>query len=838
LHEAAHAASGTRVAVAPAAVITAPELRLAGGTRRIVLTLDCSRLPAAIIPAVLEQGLGVSVSTEQGWIDLGAAGVAVEWRVAAAAIELCVVLPPALPPLAPCPAGTADAPVEAAIRLTLRPYAATTLPLWTVFSGIILARATLQVTVRDLGDLVVSTPTGIASAEGAAPFGTPPYPGGWLRIDHPVLSGRPLDRLLLRMDWAGLPTGMTGFEGYYREYVIDEDRRLRDSPLFTNCSFAIAMAAPVPGWDAARLLPLFAPAGSAAPDILDPDERFVAGPPAPAPAGPLAPASWFAAAASAGPAGPVPDHLFVTLVSPREGFGDAVYAANVAHATALLGWGEAPRRKGGLLHRLWVWIMALLNELVALVKKVVKKIAALLAMALRAPFLLIDRVEGFEGGYIEDWYDKADAEAERDPGPDFSASLPNPPLRPLLSRISLDYALTVSGPGLKLFHARPLETLRAVASLAGAPLFAALPDRPALDCGLAGAAPGKQQSLLVRLGPPRGQGREKAVAPEYFYMAAEGWRKLPAAALLSDGTAGLSVTGILRVAFPADAAPIADEGWLWLRIVFPGGGPVPTILAVTPDALSATRILPGAAPALASIPPSTIARPPHVTGIARVAQPLASAGGRPTESHDMLRRRTVERVRHRGRGVAAWDFERLVLSDFPGIAKVRVLAAGDPAAETPSGDVKVIVLPGPGGADPPDPDRPRASPQLRGAILKRLRAVASPFANLDVLDPAYVAIDVTANVRVERDCIEQLEAALAAFLSPWAEPGLDLDDHSDEEAIRAAIAAFLLAQPGVTALDRLDVALDAAAPDSAWRVPVAGALKLVPIAAERAALPW
>lgn len=832
------AAAGTRVAVAPAAVIAAPELRLAGGTRRIVLTLACAPLPAAIIPALLRESLGVAVSTDEGWIDLKAAGVSVHWYVVADAIALSAVLPPDLPALAPCPAGTPDAPVEAAIRLALRQDAAATLPLWTLFSGITLAGAGLQIAVRDAGELVVSTPTGLASAVGAAPFGSPPYPGGWLRIDHPVLAARPLDRVLLRMDWAGLPTGRTGFEGYYREYVVDEDRRLRDPPLFTNLSFTVTMAAPVPGWDAARPLPLFLPAdGAAAPDIFAPDERFETPPPPPAPDGPLAPASWFAAAASDAPAGPVPDHLFVMLESPAEGFGDAVYPANVAHATTLLAFGEAPVRRRGLLHGMWTWIKALLKELAALLKKALEKIGALLVAAVKAPAALIDRVEGFEGGYIEDWYDKADPEPEADPGPDFSAVLPNPPFRPLISAISLDYALTVTGSGLKLFHARPLETLGAVAGFAGAPLFAPLPGRRAVDFRLAGAKPGERQSILVRLGPSRGQMGERAKAPEYLYLAAAGWRTLPAT-LLSDATAGLSVTGILRVVFPADAAPAGGEDGLWLRILFAPDAPIPAILAVTPDAFSATRILAGGESEMAPVPAETVTRLPYVAGVVRVAQPLASAGGRPAETHAMLRRRTAERVRHRGRGVAAWDFERLVLSEFPGIARVRVLAAGDPAIATPCGDIKVVVLPAPGGADPPDPDRPRAAPQLRGAILKRLKEVASPFAMLDVVDPAYVSIDVKAEVRVEHDCAERLEAALAAFLSPWAEPGLDLDDHADEEAVRAALAAFLLALPGVAGIDRLDIALDDAAPAAAWRVPVAGVLTLVPIAAERAALPW
>jgi hypothetical protein len=167
-----------------------------------------------------------------------------------------------------------------------------------------------------------------------------------------------------------------------------------------------------------------------------------------------------------------------------------------------------------------------------------------------------------------------------------------------------------------------------------------------------------------------------------------------------------------------------------------------------------------------------------------------------------------------------------------------VIAADDPAVEGPGGDVRVIVIPAEGGADPPDPVRPRTSPALRGALARRLAGLTSPFARLHVVDPVYVALDVTAELVVRGDAVDAPRAALAALLSPWADPGLDLDDLAGEEAIRAAIASFLLALPDVVAIERLSARLDDKAPPADWRVPVAGTINIVAIAAERASLPW
>ncbi|MEA3042703.1 MAG: hypothetical protein QOH47_541 [Sphingomonadales bacterium] len=833
------AADVPRTAVGPAAVFAAPALPAGGGRRRIALALACNALPEAVSAVVLAACVRISVSTAEGWLELDA-DAAPRWQVEAGTIKVAFELAPDKVPLAPCPAGTPDAPDGIALRLALdqEPVAGAIDP-WALLGGVTLSGARLDVAVKDAGDLAVSNSSGPASAAGAAPFGTPPYPGGWLRVDHPVLR-RPLDRLLLRLDWAALPPGPDGFAGYYREYEVDLARRLRDPPLFTNLSFMVTMAAPVAGWDRARLRPLFAPADPAAvppaaappPDIFDPDERFDAPPPAPAAAGPLSPTSWFAAAASDAPGGPVPDHLLVTLATPPEGFGDAVYPANVAHATALLARMEAPRRRRSLLRRIWAAIKAMLKE-----------IGASLMTIIKAPAALLTKLDAINQGYNQAPPAEPEEEVlELEDSLDASAIVPNPPFHPMLSAIRLDYAVSVPGDALALFHARPLDTLEPVSELAGARLFAPLPDRPTIDCALAGARPGDRLSLLVRLGPPRGPDNEIAAAPDYFYHAADGWRALPAAALLADGTAGLSATGLLRIAVPADAALIPDEDdrdedkrALWLRIVLAADAAVPPILAVTPDALSATRMLGEGAATFAPVPAGTVAGLP---GVARVAQPLDSAGGRPAEDAAMQRRRVAERVRHRGRGLLGWDLERLVLAEFPGIDRVRVLAAGDPAAGPQAGEVTVIVVPAQGGADPPDPGRPRALPRLRDSIKLQLEGTASPFARVQVVDPVYAPLDVTAQVVVESDCGDALRAALASFLSPWAEPGLDLDDAADEEAIRAAIAAFLLAQPGVAGLDLLEVALGGPARSNGWRVPVAGTIELTAIAIERAALPW
>jgi hypothetical protein len=790
-------------AIVPTAVIASPALALPGGTRRIELILACAELPEALTPALLDASLTVAVSTAAGWIDLAESGIALAWERAGTSISFSGVLPPEFPGIEACPAGTSDAPSKPALRLALDQNAgsATARP-WAMLGKAVVTDASLWIAVKDSPGVVVTGQSSGATSAGAAPFGSPPRAGGTLRVDHPAFASAPLDRLVLHFDWSALPPGPNGFAGHYREYLIDDQRQIHFRSPFDNAAFTATIQAPVPGWDGSRRIPLFATAdrdqepatAPPPPDVFAAGDGFAVSAPEPEPDGRLASTSWFAAAASGGGEGPLADHVEVRLAEPAAGFGDDLYSANVAYATKLLAEAEAPPPRLGLLRRL-------------------------LRAILMLPMWLLGKLELTASHELEQL------------GPTLRlAVIPNPPFHPLLSRVRMDYGLSVPGRSLSLYHVPAFEELREAAGIAGSPLFAPLPDQLTVDLALAGAHAGETQSLLIRLGAPHDGGGGPVSTPVWQYRARDDWRPLPPQALLNDGTEGLCTTGIVRIRMPKDAAD--EKSVLWLRVVLPEGAPRPSILAVAPNALSATRVVePGAA--VAPIPPGTIARLSNMPGVARAVQPLASAGGRSADDPSLLRRRSVERVRHRARGVTAWDMERLVLSEFAGIAKIRVLTA-DPGRRGPAGETVIVVIPAPGGPDAMDPSRPRASPQRRAAIAARLKEVTSPFAGIRVVDPVYVPLDVTAHLTIRGHDAEAATAALAELLSPWAEPGLDLDDLAGGDRLRAAIAAFLLSLPDVVEIDRLRVSLRSVNSPAPWRVPVAGQLEIVGISAGRA----
>lgn len=260
-----------------------------------------------------------------------------------------------------------------------------------------------------------------------------------------------------------------------------------------------------------------------------------------------------------------------------------------------------------------------------------------------------------------------------------------------------------------------------------------------------------------------------------------------------------------------------------LRLTFVDATTVPpAIVAILPDAVSATRLIHDTETVMPPVPAGTVNKLP---GMMRVVQPLDTAGGQPPEPPAMLRARTAERVRHRNRALAAWDIEHLVLSEFPDVAQVRAFPEGDPARQATAANVTVVVTAA-GGA-------PKVSRQLREAIADRLAQISSPFARISVVDPIAVPIHVSARLILTDADPGPVEAALAGFLSPGVEPGLDLADDAGIDRVRAGIAEFLLRLPQVRALDRLTVALGDAPPG--WHMAVPGAIEVVGVAATASA---
>ena len=203
-----------------------------------------------------------------------------------------------------------------------------------------------------------------------------------------------------------------------------------------------------------------------------------------------------------------------------------------------------------------------------------------------------------------------------------------------------------------------------------------------------------------------------------------------------------------------------------------------------------------------------------------IDQPMESFGGRPPENRDEFETRLGERLRHKDRAIAAWDYERLVLARFPTVWKVQALPARNPRHGDAPGDVLVVVVAGPDTLDVIDPTVPSASGAVLGAIHEYLEGLTSPFVRLHVVNPVYVRITVSVTVQFSGDedtgaAITRLNDELVRYLSPWfydAARAATRGRYANEDEIEA----FIETQPGVEGLWNFEVKYDRPTEDLEW----------------------
>jgi hypothetical protein len=774
-------------------VVAGTAFQAEGGRRRFELTLDLTDLdwPAGVdaghFPDLLKDAFRLSLGTEVGWADLPSAdtsGSSLHEDRAEAVFRFSLAAD-----------GPALAGEAAALRLLLaqevRSLAGTEVAPLAVFAPARVTGGRVRIAVQGLDGLALSTSAGPAAAAAGIPaFGAPASCGGWIAIEHPALARGGLDRVALTLDWADPPPHCDGFRGYYREYAVDLDRRVRrpGHPLFRNEDFRVRFSARLAGGPASAEGPLF---------------------PGAAVDGPVPSTSEFELAAGAPAADAVPPGVRLTLTAPAFAFGDLLYPLNVARATALAAAGAArarPRKS------LWAGLLAALAKRaeapLKLVRALWKKLEAADA-----------RIEG-----------RSPLPAAlqlppptTDPPSGLAALMPNPPWRAALAGLRLDYEAHFDfggrseGGELLLFHWTPFDGAVPVAWTGTIALLPPVPSQPCFDLLLDDVVEGAPLSLLFVRAPG-----DETPPVRWQVQGGDGaWRPLDPAALL-DGTAGLTRTGILTLSAGFARGPS-------LRLRAAAAGALPHLTLVAADALRATRIVSGSETSLAPLPARTIASIVGVPGIA-VRQPLESFGGVPADTSSNMSANASERLRHRGRSSLSWDQERLVLGLFPEVERVRVLPARDSTGRPTPGGALVILVPTAGGTA--DPLRPSAAPELRAAVVDELSARASAFASIAAVDPVYAEVAVTAQVALAQGAHpDRLRAEIVAFLSPSAAEGPDLPDSAGPEELAAALGRFLRSRTYVEAVGKVTASL-ATSPGRPWVVPVAGPVAIASIEPE------
>ncbi len=260
---------------------------------------------------------------------------------------------------------------------------------------------------------------------------------------------------------------------------------------------------------------------------------------------------------------------------------------------------------------------------------------------------------------------------------------------------------------------------------------------------------------------------------------------------VEDNTGGLLNSGIITFAVPRDASDnntLLPSGMHWLRAaVETESDAVCRLIMVAAQALAAAFTDKGNDPAFSAkvLTSGTISKLDQPTvEVKKITQPFESFGGRGREEPSEFYTRISERLRHKDRAVAMWDYERLVLDAFPQIYKVKCLnhteyepdeSGKGVYRELAPGHVTVVAIPNQQYHNLRDPLRPYTSLGLLAEMESFLQKRFSCFIKLHVKNPEFEEVRVEFNVLFkdgsdETYCVIELQKAITRFLSPWAFP--------------------------------------------------------------------
>jgi Baseplate J-like protein len=294
---------------------------------------------------------------------------------------------------------------------------------------------------------------------------------------------------------------------------------------------------------------------------------------------------------------------------------------------------------------------------------------------------------------------------------------------------------------------------------------------------------------------------------EWSVLASNHWRILKDHEILLDTTNSFLASGIIRFLIPRGTSTnntLLEPGLTWLRArVISQTQAVCRLRSIHPNAIPVTLTNASLGGHLeAGLPAKSIAAAvPPIRGVKEICQPFASTGGAAPEQDSAFRTRVSERLRHRGRASSAWDYERLVLQNFPGIYQAQTLNHTNRDLDRQPGHVTLVVLPDRRSSESAISLTPQVDIAMLSEINDFLTRIASPFVTVAAVNPAFEPIHLAFKVAFRSGLPfssyrEILRTDIQSHLAPWAFTGADRVDFGGH-LYRSALIAFIDALPYV-----------------------------------------
>jgi hypothetical protein len=372
--------------------------------------------------------------------------------------------------------------------------------------------------------------------------------------------------------------------------------------------------------------------------------------------------------------------------------------------------------------------------------------------------------------------------------------IPNEPYTPVISGLSIDYKASVilgrketehAGTD-RFFLVYPFGVTSSASDSELPGLVPAIDDEGSLFIGVRDFSGGQTISLLIQVA-------EGSADPDYprqpvywSFLSGDSWIPFNDRQILADTTNELLASGIISFSVPKSATTqhtLLPDGLVWFRASAAKQTPaISSLISIEAQAVTAQFRDKNNDPGhlAAPLPADTIAKlKTSDSAIKGVMQPFSSFGGSVKEKSEAFYVRVSERLRHKQRAITIWDYERLILQNFPSVYKVKCLnhirfeGVSGTYSEIAPGYVSLIVVSDVKNRNAVEPLKPKTSLTVLSEIEDFIREIRAEAVKVRVRNPLYEEIKVSFKVSFHEGMdqgfySEVLNREITSYLSPWA----------------------------------------------------------------------
>jgi hypothetical protein len=273
----------------------------------------------------------------------------------------------------------------------------------------------------------------------------------------------------------------------------------------------------------------------------------------------------------------------------------------------------------------------------------------------------------------------------------------------------------------------------------------------------------------------------------YFLAKSNNWTRFNNRDII-DGTANFTQAGIVTVTLPAESNSnntAFEKGLHWIKAVVEKNTDAVCKMILVKAQAGLVQLVqdeeagPSFSQTLAAESISKLVS--SDASVKSISQPFDSFGGRTRETDEKFYVRVSERLRHKQRAINIWDYEHIVLEEYPSVFKVKCLnhsgfythGGKEVFCENYPGHVTIITIPDQKNRTSVNPLRPYTPIRLLRDIHDRLAASNSPFVKLHVKNPQFEEVQLDFKVKFHEHMDESfyrqlLDTEIERFLSPWA----------------------------------------------------------------------